>query len=277
MKQILDIQIFEVGDYSLKLHNVILFGLFVGVIILLLMVLKRVIYRSNKLDPAKKFAVNKLSRYVIAAFAVVISLNILGFNVSVLLAGSAALLVGLGFGLQSLFSDFISGIILLLDGTLKVDDIIEVNGSIYRVLEINFRTTTVLGRDENYVILPNSQLTGNSVVNWTHSEISSRFKVTVGVDYATDVEKLMLLLKDIALKNKQILASPEPFVRFEDYADSALIFSLFFYTNEVFRSENLKSDLRIEIYKAFGLNNITFPFPQRVVHLKNPETKQDQL
>ena len=269
MKEFLQTNIIELGNYTLKLHNVISLIVFIGFVILISFIIKRIIYKSSTLDLAKKFSISKLFKYLVISISFVVSLHLLGFNVSVLLAGSAALLVGLGFGLQNLFNDFISGIILLLDRTLKVGDIIEVNSMIYKVQEINFRTTTVLGRDDNYIILPNSELTGNSVINWTHSEISSRFKVTVGVDYSTDIQTLMRVLKEVAKANKQVLNSPEPFVRFEDYADSALLFSVYFYTNEVFRVENIKSEIRVEIFKALKDNNISIPFPQRVVHIKN--------
>jgi len=268
VNEFLEYKIIEVSNYTLTLFNIASFALFMAVVIVLLIILKRLIYRSRTLDPAKKFSIIKLSQYVIAIFSFLISLNILGFDISVLLAGSAAVLVGLGFGLQNLFSDFISGIILLLDGTLKVGDIIDVNGSIFKVQEINIRTTTVLGRDENYVLLPNSELTRNSVINWTHSHVSSRFKVNVGVDYSTDVLKLMQILKDVTRENAEVLSSPEPFVRFEDYGESALLFSVYFYTNEVFRVENIKSEIRIELFKAFKEHGITIPFPQRVIHTR---------
>ncbi|SDC95305.1 mechanosensitive ion channel family protein [Williamwhitmania taraxaci] len=269
MKEFLDNRVIEFGDYSLKLYNVVSFVIFISVIIVVLFVLRSLIFRSKTLDIAKKFSVNKLSRYVISTIAFLISLKILSFDISVLLAGSAALLVGLGFGLQKLFSDFISGIILLLDGTLKVGDIVEVNDAIFTVQEINFRTTKVLGRDDYYVIVPNSELTGNRVINWTHSEISSRFKVTVGVDYSTEVLPLIEILIGVAKGNERVLKTPEPFVRFEDYGDSALIFSVYFYTNEIFRVENIKSDIRIDILKALRANGITIPFPQRVIHTNN--------
>lgn len=269
MKEFFQTKIIEIGGYSLILYNVISFIVFVGIVILVLFIIKRVINNIKTLDVAKKFSVFQLFKYLVVCISFIIGLHILGFNVSVLLAGSAALLVGLGFGLQNLFNDFISGVILLLDKTLKVGDIIEVNSMIYKVLEINFRTTTVLGRDENYIILPNSELTGNSVINWIHSEISSRFKVTIGVDYSTDIQTLMKVLKDVAKKNTQVLNSPEPFVRFEDYGDSALLFSIYFYTNEVFRVEKIKSDLRIDILTILKYNNITIPFPQRVLHIES--------
>lgn len=227
------------------------------------------IFRSKKIDKAKKFSINKLIQYAVVIVSFIAGLRILGFDITVLLAGSAALLVGLGFGLQHLFNDFISGIILLLDGTIKMNDIIEVNGVIYKVEDIKFRTTTVIGRNEDYVILPNSELTSNQVVNWTHSQISSRFKISVGVDYSTDVDLLMKVLKEATIHHPQILKLPEPIVRFEDYGDSALIFGVFFFSNEIFRAEQIKSEIRIEIFKTLKENGINIPFPQRVVHHKN--------
>lgn len=165
MKEFLETNIIEIGNYSLKLYNLFSLIIFVFGVIILLAVIKRLIYRSHSIDIAKKISISKLTRYIIIIIAFLFSLHILGFNISVLLAGSAAVLVGLGFGLQNLFNDFISGIILLLDGTLKVGDIIEVNSMIYKVEAVNFRTTVVTGRDDNYVILSNSELTGNKVIN----------------------------------------------------------------------------------------------------------------
>ncbi|HAL65158.1 MAG TPA: mechanosensitive ion channel protein MscS [Bacteroidales bacterium] len=268
MNEFLETKIIEIGDYTLKLHNVLSFIVFIAFVFLFVFIIKRIIYKSKNLDLAKKFSIYQVFKYIVIAFSFIISLHLLGINVSVLLAGSAALLVGLGFGLQNLFNDFISGIILLLDRTLKVGDIIEINSVIYKVLKINFRYTTVLGRDENYIILPNSVLTSNNIINWTHSEISSRFKITIGVDYSTDILFLMSVLKEVVKKNEKVLPTPEPFVRFEDYGDSALIFSAFFYTNEIFRVENIKSEIRVEIFKVLKNNNINIPFPQRVVHIK---------
>ncbi len=198
----------------------------------------------------------------------------MGFDITVLLAGYAAVLVGLGFGLQNIFNDFISGIILLLDGSLKVDDIVEVNGRIYVVQEINFRTTTVLGRDENYVILPNSELTKNRVVNWTYNSKVSRFQVDIGVDYATDVIDIMETLKAVAKTTPRVLEKPQPFVRFENYGESSLDFSVYFYTTEIFRAENIKSDMRVEIFKALKAKGINIPFPQRVIRMKKDENKE---
>ena len=271
MRDFLNTELFNIGQYEFKLYTLIVFIVFVFVVMGALSLLKRLIYRSNKLNTGEKFSINKLSRYVIILIAALIGLRIVGFDITVFLAGYAALLVGIGFGLQNIFSDFISGIILLLDGSLKVDDIVEVNGRIYIVEEIKFRTTTVIGRDENYVILPNSELTANSVVNWTYNKKPSRFEVNVGVDYSTNVPDVMEILKEVAKATPRVLVDPEPFVRFEDYADFKLVFSVYFYTYDIFRAENVKSAMRVKIFKALMAKGINIPFPQRVVHIKKDE------
>lgn len=115
MKEFFQTTIFEIGNYKLAIHNVISFSIFIAIIILALFIIKRIIYRSGSLELAKKFSIYALFKYVVVAISFIVSSHLLGFNVSVLLAGSAALLVGIGFGLQNLFNDFISGIILLLE------------------------------------------------------------------------------------------------------------------------------------------------------------------
>lgn len=269
IKDFLNIELFSIGDFTLKLYTLITFVVFVAIIIGLLSILKRLIYRSSKLSSAEKFSINKISRYIIILIALLIVVKIFGVDISIFLAGGAALLVGIGFGLQNIFSDFISGIILLLDGSLKVDDIVEVNGRIYIVEEIKFRTTTVLGRDENYVILPNSELTTNSVVNWTYNKKPSRFHVDVKVAYSTNVAELMMILKEIAKSTPRVLVTPEPFIRFADYGESALHFGVYFYTHDIFRAEHIKSLMRIQVFKELTARGINIPLPQRVVHFKN--------
>lgn len=228
-------------------------------------------FRSKKINLAKKYAIYNLVKYCIYVFSFVIGFEILGFNISVLIAGSAALLVGIGLGLQNLFSDFISGIILLVDSSVKVNDIIEVNGLVCKVQEINLRTTMVLTRDDKYIILPNSDLTRNQLINWTHSDITSRFEVKIGVDYSSDVALVMKILKNAVVNQEGVLKIPEPFIRFSDYGESSLNFSIFFWSQEVFRVENIMSAIRVKIFQLFKENNITVPFPQRVVHIKNKD------
>ncbi|HZJ80129.1 MAG TPA: mechanosensitive ion channel domain-containing protein [Dysgonamonadaceae bacterium] len=273
MEEFLSTELIKIKDYKLELGNLIVLVLFIALVAGILKLVKKLIYRSSRLKTGEKFSINKIVRYITYGVAFIIALRIAGFDISVLLAGSAALLVGIGFGLQNIFNDFISGIILLLDGSLKVDDIVEVNGRIYLVEEIRFRTTTVIGRDENYVILPNSELTRNKVVNWTFNKKASRFQIDIGVAYSTNVTELMELLKEVAKSTPRVLEMPEPFVRFADYGESSLRFGVYFYTHDIFRAEHIKSLMRIEIFKQLSARGINIPFPQRVVHFKKDECK----
>lgn len=273
MRDFLNKELFNIEGYAFEVHTLITFIVFMAVVMGVLSLLKRIIYSSKKLNTGEKFSINKISRYLIILIAFLVGLRIVGFDITVFLAGYAALLVGIGFGLQNIFSDFISGIILLLDGSLKVDDIVEVNGKIYIVEEIKFRTTTVLGRDENYVILPNSELTTNSVVNWTYNKRPSRFHIDLGVDYSTNVPELMEILREVAKSTPRVLVTPEPFVRFTDYGESSLRFGVYFYTHDIFRAEHIKSIMRVEIFKELTSKGIIFPFPQRVVHFKKDQNR----
>lgn len=267
MNDFLNYTILQFGDYTIKVSSILFSIAFFVVIILLLKIIKKGIYSTRKIELAKKYSIYSLVKYFILVLSIVIGMQILGFNLSVLVAGSAALLVGLGLGLQNLFSDFISGIILLVDSTIKVHDVIEVNGMVCRVQEINLRTTTVFTRDDKYIILPNSELTRNQLINWTHSHVTSRFEVGVGVDYSSDIHLVMKILKQAVENQEGILHHPEPFVRFMDYGESSLNFSVYFWSEEVYRVEHIKSEIRIKIFDLFRSNNITIPFPQRVVHI----------
>ncbi|MBE0393309.1 small-conductance mechanosensitive channel [Flavobacterium sp. 7E] len=267
MEQILYYTLIKIGAYNLQIISILKLIAFILIILITLKVIRKAIYRIDKIDVGKKYSIYNLIKYLVTVVAIIIGLEMFGFNLSVLVAGSAALLVGVGLGLQNLFSDFISGIILLVDSSVKVNDVLESNGLVCIVKEINMRTTTVLTRDDKFIILPNSDLTRNQLINWTHSDITSRFDVAVGVDYTSDVDQVMLLLKQAIDEQEGVLKEPKPFVRFNDFGDSSLDFGIYFWSEDVFRVENRKSELRVRIFQLFKKHNITIPFPQRVVHI----------
>ena len=268
MNEFLNYVLLQVGEFTLKVSSVITLIVFWIIVNLSLRLIKGALNRATSINPSKKYSVFNLIKYFIYIISFVIILQILGFNLSVLLAGSAALLVGLGLGLQNLFSDFISGLILLVDSSIKVDDVIEIEGLVCKVQEINLRTTTVLTRDDKYIILPNTNLTKNQLINWTHSDIASRFDIAVGVDYTSDVPLVMTVLKQAVSEHPSVLKTPAPTIRFSDFADSSLNFTVLFWAEEVFRVENIKSEIRVRIFELFTENNISIPFPQRVLHFK---------
>ena len=268
-REILDFKLFTVGRADISVSSLIFLVIFILALNFIVKIIRKLVYRSQKLDESKKFTIFSLIKYVLYVVGFILGMNMIGINVSVLMGASAALLVGIGLGLQNIFSDFVSGIVLLLDSSIKVGDIIEVDNLVCQVKEINLRTTTVLTRDDKYVILPNTFLTKNNLFNWTHSNLNSRFDIQVGVAYSSDVQTVMDILKSVTTANPKVAKRPEPFVRFNDYADSALIFNVYFWSSDPFRVENLKSELRVKYFEAFREHDIEIPFPQRVVHQAN--------
>ncbi len=270
MNKFIDFKLFEFAGNVYHVSTLIALFILIAMAVLIQLIIRKGIYRIKEIEISKKYAIFKLTQYVLWILVILIALQLLKFNISVLLAGSAALLVGVGLGMQQVFGDFVSGVFLLLDRTIKVGDVIEVNGMVCRVNEIRFRTTTVTGRDENYIILPNSYLTKNEVINWTHNKVSSRFKIQVGVDYSSDVRRVIETLKETVKLHPAVLKDPEVSVRFSDFADSSLQFQVVFWSDEVFRIEKIKSDIRVMIFEAFQKHDIKIPFPQRVVHIPQP-------
>ena len=272
MEDFLKYTLFTFDGFSLKIVAIVKVIVWIFLIGIVLKIIKSLVYKTTRFDEAKRFSIYTLTKYVIIVFSFVVGLHLFGFNVSLLLAGSAALLVGFGLGMQNLFSDYISGLIILIDSSIKVGDILEINGLVCKVQEIKLRTTTVFTRDDKYIILPNTDLTRNQLINWTHNEITSRFDISVGVDYSSDIDVVMSIMEKTALNFDQIKTDPKPIVRFQEFADSSLNFSIYFWSDEIFRIENIKSEYRIRLFKAFNVNNIEIPFPQRVIHFPK-ETK----
>jgi len=250
------------------------------IVLLLILLVVKLISRSIEyafkkraekydLDEGKKFAIIKLIKYFIYVLAIVFSLESLGFDISLLLAGSAALLVGIGLGLQDIFKDFISGIIILFGGSIKVGDVIEIDELVGVVKEINIRTSKVRTRDGIIIIVPNSNFIIQNVINWSNSNKLTRFKIEVGVAYGSDVRLVEKILVSCAEENEMVNSRPKPFARFNNFGDSSLEFQIYFWTEKIWRIENIKSELRFSIDDAFRKNGITIPFPQRDLHIKS--------
>lgn len=155
MKEFLNYTIFQIDKFQLKVISILLVILLIVVVKIVLWLIRKSVYSASRIEVSKKYAIFNLIKYVIIVFSFIAGFQILGFNFTLLLGGAAALLVGIGLGLQNVFSDFISGIILLVESKIKINDIVEVDGLLCRVSDINLRTTTVLGRDDKYIILPN--------------------------------------------------------------------------------------------------------------------------
>jgi small-conductance mechanosensitive channel len=220
-------------------------------------------------DKLKFISVFKFIKYISYAIVFFVILSMTGINITPFLAASAALLVGFGLALQDLFQDIIGGIFIILDKSLLVGDIIEVEGKVGQIIEIKLRTTRAVTRDDKIIIIPNHKLIRNSIYNYTQNKKTIREKVIVGVAYGSDIIKVKELLLESVDLHPKVLKNPKPSVMFNDFGDSALIFEVYFFVKDSFRVLMIKSDIRFKIDSLFRENNITIPFPQRDVHLFN--------
>jgi small-conductance mechanosensitive channel len=234
---------------------------------LIRIILKKNFSRKAWVDEGKEYTVYKLTKYGLYGFAILLGLTSIGIDMKLILAGAGALLVGIGFGLQHLFYDLISGLIILFEGPVKVGDVIEVDGLVARVKQIDIRTSKVMTRDGKYIIIPNSKLTEDNVVNWSHGSKLTRFHIKVGVKYGSDTALVKEVLYNCALRHPDVSKNREIIVRFDDFGDSALIFTVFFWAKKTWVVETLQSEIRFDIDRQFRKNNIQVPFPQRDLHL----------
>jgi small-conductance mechanosensitive channel len=264
---------FYLGDNHITVGSILAFLMVMlvtqVVIWFVVLAINRAFSKKGPESVGQKYTIKKLARYFFYTIGIVVGLQTIGIEVSILLAGSAALLVGLGLGIQHIFDDFFSGFMLLFEGLVKVGDIVDLGDNVVRVEKIDLRTTKVLTRNGNILIVPNAQLTTNILENWSLGNNASRFKIIVGVAYGSDTEKVRSLLLKCALDHEQVLDTPAPRVDFIDFGDSALQFRLFFWANRSWIIDIHTSDLRFAIDKAFRENGIQIPFPQRVVHMPN--------
>ncbi|MDT8347786.1 MAG: mechanosensitive ion channel [Flavobacteriaceae bacterium] len=231
--------------------------------------------RMEHTDKLKFATIFKIIHYLVYVFVIYAVLSTAGADLTVLLTASAALFVGLGFALQDLFKDIISGIFIIIDKSLLAGDVIEFENKIARVFEIKLRTTRAITRDEKVIIIPNHLFMTQTLHNYTQNYKTTRENVKVGVAYGSDTELVKKLLLECASKHKQVLKNPQPLVLFEDFSDSALLFGLYFYVADSFILPRIASELRFEIDNSFRENNVKIPFPQRDVHLFTNNSKQD--
>jgi small-conductance mechanosensitive channel len=247
---------------------IILYGVAIGIRLIEVIYTRYVL--SKGLNMGQSRTVFQLLKYALWVVAIILLLHSIGLDITVLAASSAALLVGLGFGIQGLFNDYISGLVVLFEGLIKVGDVVEIESELIgRVMDVGLRTSKILTRDNIIMIVPNHNFVGDKVINWSYNEPRTRFHVDVGVAYGSDVRLVEKLLIESALEQDEVINDPKPFVFFMDFGNSSLDFRLFFWVEEVFHVEILKSKIRFAIDAKFRESGVVIPFPQRDLHLKS--------
>ena len=270
---ILEYELIKVGNYSITPSELLILVLIFFITRLISGLVKRYFKREvkrGKFDEGRATSFLKITNYVLWIIAISYGLDVIGVKITFLLAGSAALLVGVGLGLQQTFNDFISGIIIIFEGTVQKGDIIELeNGTVGRVIDIKLRVSQIQTRDQITVLIPNSRLVNDDVINWTHNRLVTRFNVKIGVAYGSDVELVKKTLEEAAKQSDKINQTHEPVARFLDFGDSSLQFEVLFWVDKTFEIEFVRSQIRFNIDKLFRERGIQIPFPQRDLHIKS--------
>jgi len=200
-----------------------------------------------------------------------VALNVLSIDLSALAVVAGGLGIGIGFGLQNVVANFVSGLVLLLEQPIRIHDRVTVENVEGNVVDIHFRSTTIVTNDNIAIIVPNSQFINQSVTNWSHGDPTIRVHVPVGVAYGSDVELVTRILEDVAAKADHVLNHPAPEVRFNEFGDSSLNFELLVWSDDPPGHLKLRSRLNYSIDAEFRRNGIEIPFPQRVVHIDSGE------
>lgn len=276
IENFLQYEILQTGAYKIQVSTLVLIAIILIITKLSVWLIKKALFRRrrlDKLDHGNAYAIFQIIRYIIWVMAIGLILESVGVKLTVLLAGSAALLVGVGLGLQQTFNDIISGIILLSERSIMVDDILEIDGDVVQIQKIGLRTSKGLNRDEISIIIPNSLITTNKVINWSHQAKKTRFRINVGVAYGSNVDLVLKVLEESAYEHPDISDKQMVEARFLDFNNSSLDFQVLFFSENVFRIEKVKSDIRKIINRKFIENKIAIPFPQLDIHLKSDNTK----
>ena len=213
-----------------------------------------------------KDTVSTITSYSFWVFGIILALNAVGISTTSLTVAFGALGIGLGFGLQNIFNNFISGMILLFERPIQVGDWVEINGIWGIVKKINVRSTIVQSVDNASLIIPNSDFISNQVINWSYKDLKIRAVINIGVAYSSDLEKVKEILLGIAKENQNVYKSPKVDVIFDDFGDNAILLKLRFWVH-VEKRVSTKSKICFEIERLFRENNISIPFPQRDVYV----------
>jgi small-conductance mechanosensitive channel len=271
LTEMLNYKLVNTEHVKISMYNIILVVALVFVARLLNtlagLFIQRAVSDKKWLDKGKEYTFVVIAKYLIYTIFIVISLKSFGIDLTLLVASSAALLVGLGLGIQKIFGDIISGFIILFEGTVKVGDIVELENITARVIQINIRTSKVRTRDGNVIIIPNSRLTTENVNNWSFGQKTTRHSVSVHVSYEVDVEQVKQILYDCALNHKYVDKKKQIFVFLEAFGDSALEFDLYFWTEKAWEIPIIKSELRYAIEAAFRQSGVRIPYPQRELRI----------
>lgn len=277
LKNFIEFELFSIGTIHFRVINILLILLIFAVVRLSIYAIKKYFDRlvsNGKIESGKAHALYQIIVYLAYVIGIVLAIETTGAKITVSLAGSTAILVGIGLGLQDFFKDLVAGLILLSERSVAVGDVIEVNGMVCKVSEIGLRATIVNTLDDIAVVIPNTRLTNFPIINWSQNQKPTRFNITVTAEFGSDAQLVEKLLLQAASSHRDVLKKPHPRVMLNDFGPRGFVFDLYFYSNNLFGIPMVKSQIRMEIEKLFRDKNLRFAIPQNEVFLHPSNTKQ---
>jgi potassium efflux system protein len=272
LKEFLERKLLTIAGSTITIGSLLLAAAILGGAIVfgnLLAYSMRRVLRARGATQGAQFAIAKIVRYAVIVLGLVWAINALGFQLGALLAASAVLAVGIGFGLQNIAQNFISGVILLIEQPVRHGDFVKVGGTLGTVDDIGLRATHIVTRDQVTIIVPNSALITAEVVNHSRPTTNLRVRIGVPVAYGSDTGKVRDVLMRVADDDDKVMKTPAPEVRFEDFADSSLAFALYVWIEYAKDDLRIGSQLRFAIDGAFREAGIEIPAPQRDIHVRS--------
>lgn len=277
MAELFSRPLFKLSGTEVTFLSIIIFILVISFALAVSFVLQRALKRSlaHRFEKQKGTlaAILRLVHYSIIIIGFGIGLQTIGINISALFAAGAVFAIAIGFAIQNIVQNFVSGIILLVERTIKPGDILEIEGTVVKVVEMGIRTTIVRTWKEEELIMPNSILAQSAVKNYTMRDNEFRLGVNVGVAYESDMKKVISVLEETARNMPWRLPAPEPRVLLQDFGDSSVIFGVYLNVDDPWQQRVYMSDLRIAIWFAFKEANITIAFHQVDIHFDPPVTE----
>ena len=273
------VKLFTLQDTPVTVLSMVIFVVLITATIYVSRLVKKGIYRflrsKTEIDEGLKFTLSRVSQYVIVLIGVLISFQVLGINLTSLAFLFGLLSVGIGFGLQNITANFISGLIIMFERPISVGDRVEVSGKEGDVIEINIRSTKIQTLDNISIVVPNSQFVENDVINFSHGDPSFRLEVSVGVSYSSDLDTVLKALNEVAEEHPRVMRKPAHAVHLVNFGDSAWDMKLFVWVPDVRERYKMRNELNQAIVRKFEKLGIEIPFPQRDLHIRSGLERQE--
>ena len=274
VEYLMNFKLFEINKTAVTPSSIVMFVLFIAIFAMTSHVLQRLlkshVFSRMRLDAGTQYTMTRITHYLIMIVGAVVGFQFIGIDLTGLAIILGFLSVGIGFGLQNITSNFVAGLILLLERPIKVGDRIMVGNQEGDVVEINMRSTTIRTLNNVSVIVPNSEFVSTKVENWSYGDETVRVDINVGVSYDSDMETVIRSLQEVAAEHPEVLKNPAPDVLHMGFGDSAWNMRLRVWLGNSLRHLEVHSEINCAIVQKFQQNRVEIPFPQRDLHVRSP-------